>query len=852
MARQAGLSAWLEKNFPDRSKLSKLDEREAKSAFRAIGSVASPSELSVLIKELPLGTTPPSSVSKTTQATGQLEESVRWARTVGTIEGAASANKPEVIRWLAEEKGVNLKAHSGHDWAGAATLGQLAGVLAAESGSLLVLSLCKELSIQWHPVTPMAAAKRGRLSVLKWLQEEGGCMLCEGVEAAARAERQTAVLQWTRNQQLVPRKKPCPLFARELSEQTDGQEPRTLGYLRAKWMMDKTGAVGSAESVAWLVKDKGLTLAPGAGEDGWGTVEEGRTRGLLTGAARGNNVDVLRCVEKGCPVDEARVRASAEEKGQSGVLKWLDSHKTSLKSPDQIEGPNPDFAIRLVSKYGDLEKVKNLGLSAARQCMRDATEHADMKDIRWLVGPKGMSLPLKATGTGGDKVVEAARLFGLVEGAARWGKLEMLLWADEEKKACLWKEGDKQTALCQAAAEAAARGGKEEVLNFLEKRGLRLVGTGGVGAALAVLAADEGHLGILHWLRKRGVQVGPQIFTAARAKEKEREAQTQGGGGAAEATRKGERLAEDLRAPKPKPRPEFVRRLESEYGALSALVAPEKEKGESMPSQADSNVHKFLLMDAAEVGNVDDIRWLVEEAGFSLAVDVWRAGYWSKGWRRTLGLLLGAANGNRVETLQWAVEKKGVDVLGQGWWQLVPLGANREVLLAHGQVAMCNAAKRGNREVIGYLRLQGVPLVSEVAEHAAVGGQIGTLDWLVSNPQSSASAVSLRVSKLEDLLDAEWFRMVTLTAHCKCVAETVLKELAAVKGSPLKRGREESDRGDVLMEAVEGGEGREENDVHMEAVEEGRGREEGDISLEAVESGGGREEDVKEGKGVDE
>eukprot|EP00820_Chromera_velia_P025865 Cvel_10029.t1-p1 / transcript=Cvel_10029.t1 / gene=Cvel_10029 / organism=Chromera_velia_CCMP2878 / gene_product=hypothetical protein / transcript_product=hypothetical protein / location=Cvel_scaffold596:21487-22780(-) / protein_length=322 / sequence_SO=supercontig / SO=protein_coding / is_pseudo=false len=36
----------------------------------------------------------------------------------------------------------------------------------------------------------------------------------------------------------------------------------------------------------------------------------------------------------------------------------------------------------------------------------------------------------------------------------------------------------------------------------------------------------------------------------------------------------------------------------------------------------------------------------------------------------------------------------------------------------------------------------------------------------VLNPQSSASAVSLRVFKLGDLLDAEWFRMATLTERC--------------------------------------------------------------------------------------
>eukprot|EP00919_Chromeraceae_sp_WS-2016_P065579 GHVR01155070.1.p1 GENE.GHVR01155070.1~~GHVR01155070.1.p1 ORF type:complete len:172 (+),score=51.69 GHVR01155070.1:96-611(+) len=140
---------------------------------------------------------------------------------------------------------------------------------------------------------------------------------------------------------------------------------------------------------------------------------------------------------------------------------------------------------------------------------------------------------------------------------------------------------------------------------------------------------------------------------------------------------------------------------------------------------------KNVFIDAGEVADTHTLVLLMKISQCYVSTDVIKYGFSSRECRGAVGVMLGAANGNKTSTLRWLVETHNFDFSTLAWWELVGIGRGVHRLLSHGQVVCCNAAKRGCIDVLEYmLNDVCVCVCDEIYEHAKKGCMQNVLRWL--------------------------------------------------------------------------------------------------------------------------
>ncbi|KAJ8606084.1 hypothetical protein CTAYLR_005196 [Chrysophaeum taylorii] len=225
-----------------------------------------------------------------------VDENVRLPRGVSSDSDGTEEELAEFVRLGA----IDWVAMCLHDHAG---LGRHACRVAAEAGSLEVLSWARARGYAWDERTCSSAAEGGHLDVLKWARQHG-CPWDVRTCTVAAASGRLDVLKWARDND-------CPWDA---------------------WTCAEAARFGHLEVLQWARNNgcpwNDLTCSRAAHAGHLQILKWARERGCpwnelaCTQAALGGHLDLLEWARRnGCPWDEATCSMAARA-GHLHVLKW--------------------------------------------------------------------------------------------------------------------------------------------------------------------------------------------------------------------------------------------------------------------------------------------------------------------------------------------------------------------------------------------------------------------------------------------------------------------------------------------------------------------------------------------------
>ena len=214
--------------------------------------------------------------------------------------------------------------------------------------------------VRWGRGICRAAAHRGALGVLKWLQQQDNPFVCGlDVSIFAAAGGNVDALRWLRGHH-------CYWDARTCEAACQGGSLPTLKWLRrngCRWD-GRSGqaavARGDREMLAWLHQN-GAPFTEGTAQ---------------TAALRGDLPTLTWLHQAGCPCD-ARVLVAAAEQGHIEILEWGRQHvvppipwtyEVAQRAVEHSQAPCLEFAIAHGCRWWPLHKVPECPCDTMLMC----------------------------------------------------------------------------------------------------------------------------------------------------------------------------------------------------------------------------------------------------------------------------------------------------------------------------------------------------------------------------------------------------------------------------------------------------------------------------------------------------